>query len=85
MVARLVLAARAGGALRFYDERDYHAIALHLLAGAGFSGEHGPTAFRAPGQPLVLASVYAGVGAHPLAALALALRAVGPMQHSLGG
>lgn len=64
-----MLAARAGGALRFYDERDYHAVATHLLAGAGFSGDHGPTAFRAPGQPAFLAAVYAIAGERPIAAL----------------
>jgi hypothetical protein len=62
LVARLVLAARQGGALQFEDERDYHRIAQHLLAGHGFVGAWGPTAFRPPGQPLWLSAVYAVVG-----------------------
>jgi hypothetical protein len=68
LVARLVLVVAAGGAPRFYDERDYDQIAEALRAGQGFASLAGPTAFRAPGQPLFLALVYSLSGHRPLVA-----------------
>jgi len=50
-----------------WDERDYDEIARSLLGGRGFSGRYGPTAFRPPGQPVLLALVYGLAGHHRLA------------------
>ncbi len=48
------------------DEPAYHALALHLLKGEGFIGKAGqPTAWRTPGLPLVLATVYRITGDNP--------------------
>lgn len=48
------------------DEPDYHAIALHLAAGQGFSVFPGePSAWRPPGYPAFLAAVYMFVGPIP--------------------
>lgn len=68
LVARAVLIGASGEVTRFYDEADYDRLGVALLAGRGFEGAHGPTAFRAPGEPLFLASVYGLFGHHPIAA-----------------
>jgi hypothetical protein len=68
LVARAVLIGLGGEATRFYDEADYDRLGVALLDGRGFEGAHGPTAFRPPGQPLFLASVYGLFGHHPIAA-----------------
>ena len=49
-----------GDRVRFYDEGDYLAIAQHLADGRGFAIYAGtPSAFRAPGFPLLLGLVRA--------------------------
>lgn len=67
-LARAVLIGVEGEKTRFYDEADYDRLAVALLDGRGFEGAHGPTAFRPPGEPLFLASVYGLFGHHPIAA-----------------
>lgn len=48
----------AGDNLRFPDERDYIAIATHLLEGVGYSEDgREPSASRPPGYPLALAAM----------------------------
>ena len=47
-----------------YGDPDlYHVLALNLVAGRGFTRGGQPVIFRSPGYPLVLAAVYAAVGA----------------------
>jgi hypothetical protein len=68
LAARLALIAVGRGSPHFYDEGDYHALAASLLDGHGLAIDAVPTAFRAPGQPLFLAAVYAVLGRRPIAA-----------------
>src|SRR4051794_13298370 len=52
------------------DEGEYHELAKQITAGNGFvhyiSGE--PTAWRTPGLPIVMASIYEISGPHPAVA-----------------
>ncbi len=48
------------------DDRDYHAIALSLLNGGGFSLDGNLTAYRLPGYPLFLTAIYTAAGVSPL-------------------
>jgi hypothetical protein len=58
LMAGTLYALSLGSTLRYPDERDYYAIASNLVANGQFSIDgHTPTAFRAPGYPLVLALV----------------------------
>jgi len=66
IVLRVALAATRSSEW-VWDERDYDEIARALLRGEGFSGRYGPTAFRPPGQPLLMALVYGVTGPNPLA------------------
>jgi hypothetical protein len=68
LATRVGLVLAGGGVPRFYDERDYDAVAMSLLEGHGFAIGETATAFRAPGQPLFLALVYGVVGHRPLLA-----------------
>ena len=59
----IALAVRAAWALYSpanpaFDYADYDRLALGLAHGAGFVGVDGPTAFRPPGYPFFLATVY---------------------------
>lgn len=66
---RLAFVWKNHGALTYFDERDYDAIARSLLTGHGYAVHLGePTAFRPPGQPLFLTLVYAIFGFQPMAA-----------------
>lgn len=67
-LATSLLSIRDGDLLRYADERDYHNLAQRMNAGQGYVDNDGrPTAFRAPGYPLLLAAVYR-VSNHALAA-----------------
>ncbi|CAA9258740.1 MAG: hypothetical protein AVDCRST_MAG93-2089, partial [uncultured Chloroflexia bacterium] len=58
LFAGTLYALRLGTTLRYPDERDYYAIASNLKANGQYSIDgRTPTAFRAPGYPLVLALV----------------------------
>jgi 4-amino-4-deoxy-L-arabinose transferase-like glycosyltransferase len=60
LVAGMIYAAGLGAGLRYLDEQDYVAIARHLVAGQGYTIDGvTPTAYRAPGYPLVLAALIA--------------------------
>ncbi len=53
-------AVSLGDNLRYLDERDYVAIARHLVAGQGYTIDGiTRTAYRAPGYPLLLAALIA--------------------------
>ncbi len=71
VAVQAALASQRGGELRYYDERDYLAIARSLRAGEGFALHGGPTAFRPPGQPLFVALVQS-VGGASMVALVVA-------------
>ncbi len=60
-----MLISRGHGALGFYDEHDYDALARALAGGHGFSLHGAPTAFRAPAGPAAIALAYAAFGARP--------------------
>jgi hypothetical protein len=48
------------------DEIEYDALARRIVAGSGYSNDRGgPTAFRTPGFPVILATVYWLVGEDP--------------------
>jgi 4-amino-4-deoxy-L-arabinose transferase-like glycosyltransferase len=70
LALRLVVAASVQGDYEpRSDALDYDRIASSLAAGDGYGetsipGAVGPSAFRAPGYPVVLAAVYAVVGEH---------------------
>jgi len=60
LLAGAIYAVGLGAGLRYLDERDYVAIARHLVAGQGYTIDGvTPTAYRAPGYPLVLAALTA--------------------------
>jgi hypothetical protein len=71
VLIRLGLVAKLGAAMTFYDEHDYDRIGQALADGRGFVNDGVVTAFRPPGQPFFLASVYALFGHHPVIAEAL--------------
>jgi len=56
LAGTLGLAVVLGGELRYLDERDYAALAAALAGGDGYSvAGSGPTAYRPPGYPFLLA------------------------------
>ncbi len=60
LLAGAIYAVSLGADLRYPDEREYVAIARHLVAGQGYTIDGvTPTAYRAPGYPLVLAALIA--------------------------
>ena len=65
------------------DEVEYHALAVRLWEGRGFSDKRGnPTAYRAPGLPVLLAFLYRLNGPDPKAAR-VAMAAVGGLSSGL--
>jgi hypothetical protein len=62
VLIRLAFVAKLGGNMMFADERDYDSIGQAIANGQGFVLNGVPTAFRPPGEPLVLSVVYAFVG-----------------------
>jgi len=59
-LAGMIYAVSLGDSLRYLDEREYIAIARHLVSGQGYTSDGlTPTAYRAPGYPLVLAALTA--------------------------
>ncbi len=75
---RLAYVATLGDSIRWPDEIEYHGIAVNLIHGQGYSyyrdygcARLGPTAYRAPGLPCVLAGLYCIFGPHLLAARVL--------------
>src|SRR5207237_10933312 len=70
------------------DALEYHRLAAGLALGAGYvDAEGGATAFRPPGWPTLLASVYRIAGPEPVAgkiALAVVGAAVAPLAGWLG-
>jgi hypothetical protein len=65
------------------DEVEYHALAVRLWEGRGFSDERGnPTAYRTPGLPVLLGFLYRLTGPDPRAAR-VALAAVGGLSSGL--
>ena len=60
LLAGAIYATGLGDSLRYFDEQDYVALARHLVAGQGYTIDGvTPTAYRAPGYPLVLAALIA--------------------------
>ena len=59
--------------LRWYDEHNYHSIAISIKNGNGFVSTYNPysTTHWAPLQGYYLAGIYAIFGSHPLAARAV--------------
>ncbi len=54
----VVVVLRSGSEVSFYDEGDFFALATHLADGDGFTLDGlAPTAYRAPGLPLLLGVV----------------------------
>jgi hypothetical protein len=65
------------------DEVEYHALAVRLWEGRGFSDKRGnPTAYRTPGLPVLLGFLYRLTGPDPRAAR-IALAAVGGLSSGL--
>ena len=63
----VALALRIGSLVFFQppltsDDKDYDAIARSIAHGGGYALDNKPTAFRAPGYPLLLAVSYAVLG-----------------------
>lgn len=52
----------------FSDMADYERLAINLLEGKGYTYESRPTAYRPPGYPAFLASVYLFTGRSPISA-----------------
>jgi hypothetical protein len=61
-VLRLGFVLHSGRAEHFYDEHDYDQIGMHLAHGQGFRNQWVFTAYRAPGQPMLVAVVFAFLG-----------------------
>src|SRR4051794_38750339 len=63
LLGGIAYALELGDSLRYPDERDYVELATNLAHSGRFTRDgHTPTAYRAPGYPLLLA-VFIGVGA----------------------
>ncbi len=84
----VILVLQSGNQLRYPDEHDYNRLAQCLRGGEGFVNESGaPTAYRAPGWPVVLAALYT-IHHHPITAKffnALALAATALLLSKLAG
>ncbi|WP_437669820.1 hypothetical protein [Sorangium sp. So ce131] len=58
LIAGLVYSLRLGDALRYYDEREYFKIASYLADRGEYTlNRDGPTAFRPPGYPALIAAL----------------------------
>jgi hypothetical protein len=78
------VASQSGDMLRYGDEEQYHGLALSMLHGQGFVNDDGtPTAFRPPGYPFVLASLYA-ISEHAVLAKLLNVLLLGALAFLLG-
>ena len=74
LVLRLAYVVSVGDSVKWNDELEYHGIAVNLLHGQGYSyyrdyggAALGPTAYRAPALPGILAALYFVFGPHLLA------------------
>lgn len=75
LLIRVAYVWTLGDKVHWPDETEYHGIAVNLLAGKGYayfrdygSSVLGPTAYRMPALPALLALLYALTGPHLLAA-----------------
>ncbi|MCX8053606.1 MAG: glycosyltransferase family 39 protein [Armatimonadetes bacterium] len=69
LLFRLVYVLSLGNSVQWPDEREYHFIAVSLIEGKGYSAFRdfnatacGPTAYRAPALPAVMAALYVVFG-----------------------
>lgn len=78
------VAIHSGNALRYGDEQQYHNLAVSVLHGNGFVNVDGsPTAFRPPGYPFVLLSIYT-ITEQPILAKILNVLLLGALILALG-
>ncbi|MCL5103630.1 MAG: glycosyltransferase family 39 protein [Armatimonadetes bacterium] len=78
LIIRVGYVLTLGDGVRWPDEAEYHGIAVNLLEGKGYSyfrdygsSALGPTAYRAPALPGMLAALYFVTGPHLMAARVL--------------
>jgi hypothetical protein len=78
------VAIHSGNTLRYGDEQQYHNLAVSVMHGHGFVNVDGsPTAFRPPGYPFVLMTIYT-ITEQPIAAKILNVLLLGALILSLG-